>query len=439
VAGAGPAGCAAAIGLVRLGYRVLLAHAPRPWPSCEAISARTLEGLGNAGLHRAAASVAAPGPRRVCWNGEDGSANTELLVLRQPFDAALLEDARAAGVELLAGRVRDIEADAGEGPRASIDLAAGGSRPVQCRLLVEARGRAAPAVATGQVRGPQTVSLLQVRRGPPRARGTEVTSFPDGWAWLAHTGEGVGYIQLSVTSDDARLPGRHELARWFDGQLGDIAPLTRWRRQTKAGSEVYARASTSILQGEVVGAGILRVGDAAMAVDPLSGNGIFQSLSSALLAPAVVNTLLRYPRDGALAAAFYRQRIRHTFLRFARTGRDFYRMETRWQQAGFWQQRQAWPDDEPAHAAVAPALLGIEQRPVVADNRICERPVAVTSEHPLGVWHVAGVELAPLLQNLPAAPAPRTHSLAARLGDACGGDAGRRGAVEAWLRRHGLL
>ncbi|MCB1728960.1 MAG: FAD-dependent oxidoreductase, partial [Halieaceae bacterium] len=35
VAGGGPAGCAAAIGLRRLGYSVVLVHMPRPWPSIE--------------------------------------------------------------------------------------------------------------------------------------------------------------------------------------------------------------------------------------------------------------------------------------------------------------------------------------------------------------------------------------------------------------------
>jgi len=42
-------------------------------------------------------------------------------------------------------------------------------------------------------------------------------------------------------------------------------------------------------------------------VDPLSGNGIFQSLSSALVAPAVINTLLRQPDSADLARRFYQR------------------------------------------------------------------------------------------------------------------------------------
>jgi hypothetical protein len=202
---------------------------------------------------------------------------------------------------------------------------------------------------------------------------------------------------------------------------------------------VIARGSTSILQGELVTSNTLRAGDAAMAVDPLSGNGIFQSLSSALIAPAVINTLLRYPAERTLATRFYQDRVRHTFLRFARMGRDFYRMETRWPTAPFWRQRQGWPDAEPSHADTAPTLLGIESRPVVAADRICARDVAITSDQPLGVWHVGGVELAPLLRDLPGVPEQRRLLLASRLAASCGGDVTKQASLEAWLRRYQIL
>jgi hypothetical protein len=176
-----------------------------------------------------------------------------------------------------------------------------------------------------------------------------------------------------------------------------------------------------------------------MAVDPLSGNGIFQSLSSALIAPAVINTLLQHPAERALAAQFYRERVHHTFFRFARMGRDFYRMESRWQASEFWRQRQAWPDDEPSHSAAAPAFVGVENRPVVAGGRIRLQPVAVTSDQPLGIWHVGGIELAPLLQDLPASTAQRRSTLATRLADTCAGDVNKHALLQSWLRRYALL
>jgi flavin-dependent dehydrogenase len=375
----------------------------------------------------------------VSWNGDSSDANTEQLVLRQHFDAALLEDVAAAGVQLLPGRVRQLPPPDGNDPCVHIETPSGTVEKWICRFLVDARGRSAPASATGQVRGPETVSLLQLRQGPPTTPGSRVSSFADGWVWLATTANGLSFVQLTVTTDANRLPKRDGLNAWFEAQLGQLQPLQGLDHSTQPVGDVIARGSTSILQGDLVAPHSLRVGDAAMAVDPLSGNGIFQSLSSALIAPAVINTLLQYPADQSMATQFYQDRVRHTFLRFARMGRDFYRMETRWQETGFWRQRQAWPDDQPSHSDTAPALLGIHSRPVVAGDRICARRVAVTTDQPLGVWHVGGVELAPLLQDLPATPVQRRSLLTARLADSCAGDAGKQSLLAAWLRRYELL
>ena len=439
VAGGGPAGCTVAIGLRKLGYRVALVHAPRPWQTCEGISARTCEGLRNAGLLRALAVVPAASPRRAHWNGESNTANTEHLVPRQAFDAAALADAAAAGVELLPGRLRQVDDSTGADLCLHIEPPGGTATTLRCRFLVDARGRASAGTGDQQLRGPETVSLLQLRRGSPGATGSGVTSFADGWAWLAATADGLRFIQLTVTAADNRLPKRGELNRWFDHSLAQLPPLPGLELPGEPLGNVIARGSTSILQGELVTSHTLRTGDAAMAVDPLSGNGIFQSLSSALIAPAVINTLLQYPQERALAAQFYRNRVRHTFLRFARMGRDFYRMETRWPAAQFWLQRQAWPDQEPSHADTAPTLLGVESRPVVAGDRICARDVAVTSDQPLGVWHAGGVELAPLLRDLPDIPEQRRRLLASRLAAACGGDLTKQATLEAWLRRYRML
>ncbi|MCB1710055.1 MAG: hypothetical protein KDI10_15155 [Halioglobus sp.] len=444
VAGGGPAGCAVAIGLRKLGYRIALVHAPRPWQTCEGISARTCEGLRNAGLSGALALVPAASRRNVCWNGESSTANTEHLVLRQAFDAALLTDAAAAGVELLPGRMRQLENSDANHLRIRFETPGGIATTVHGGFLVDARGRASPGrisadSADSQLRGPETVSLLQLRQGSPGASGSAVSSFADGWAWRASTADGLCFVQLTVTTDVTRLPKRGDLDHWFERQLAQLPPMPGLDPASKPRGEVIARGSTSILQGELITANTLRVGDAAMAADPLSGNGIFGSLSGALIAPAVINTLLNYPAERELAARFYRDRVRHVFLRFARMGRDFYRMETRWPQSEFWRQRQHWPDDEPSHADTAPRLLGVQTRPVVADDRICPRAVAVTSDQPLGVWHVGGVELAPLLQGLPTPPARHRTALAARVADSCAGDTDKQSQLTAWLRRYRML
>lgn len=439
VVGGGPAGCSVAMGLRGLGYEVRLLTTRRPWPSCEGISPRTLQGLRSAGLDRALAEVSAATPRRVHWNNMQTKANSEHLVLRRDFDRALLVEVGAAGIPVLAGRLLQREkADDGT-HRLAVRLEDTGIAQLACRFLVDARGRGVPGREAPLLRGPETVSLVQVRQGAAGNPGSLVCSYADGWAWLARLAEGTLFLQLTVESSAQSPPKRAGLERWFDEQVQRIPEIHPWLDDTRGISRIFARGSTSMLRDDLVSANAIRVGDAAMAVDPLSGNGIFQALSSALAAPAVINTLLRYPGDGALAQAFHRERVHHTFLRFARTGRDFYRLESDRSETRFWQARQGWPDDQPAHPETAPEFLGLHERPVLEGERIRSRPVAVTSDQPLGVWHVDGVELASLLRDLPEAADSRTSALLQRVQRAGGGDRARAQRLTAWLRRYALL
>ncbi|MFO7552958.1 MAG: hypothetical protein R6W80_16245 [Haliea sp.] len=437
VAGGGPAGCCAALGLQQLGYKVLLLATPRPWPSCEGFSARALQGLRQAGLPSAVACASAASPRCATWNGATNDANSEHLVLREALDQALLSDVSSAGIEIVAGQLGAIHAPEGGGCELRVRLASGGSTTLACRFLIDARGRAAGG-GGNRLRGPESVSLVQVRQGRPGPGSSYLCSLPSGWAWLARTDGGRLFLQLTISAEDSALPPRKDLDSWFNDLLQPHQDLLDRIAGTSPAGPVFARGSTSILRNELITGTTLRVGDAAMAVDPLSGNGVFQALSSALAAPAVVNTLLQYPDDRPVAEAFYRQRVEHLFLRFARTGRDFYRLEQRWPQEPFWRQRRDWPDDEPSHSDIPPRFLGLQTAPVLDGDCIRAAPVAVTSDQPLGVWHVAGVRLAPLLEGLPESMEARRELLADRLNHTVS-EPQKAQLMRAWLQRYGLL
>lgn len=110
---------------------------------------------------------------------------------------------------------------------------------------------------------------------------------------------------------------------------------------------------------------------------------------------------LRHNRDCAtLTQQFHRQRVEQLFYHFARIGRDFYAQEQRWQEEAFWAARRAWPDTQPLHAVVTPDTVNLTRRPVVREGRIAEEEVVVTPDHPLGVWHVDGITVAPMLAAL---------------------------------------
>ena len=431
VAGAGPAGAAVALGLARLGYGVCVVGLPRPFDACEGISRRVVEALRQAGFRQALEQISPPVLREVDWNGERRAQNAESLLWRPGFDTALIADLQQAGVRVMPARIATVLHD-DQAP--GLRLADG--TELRARVVVEARGRAAPQGRGVGLRGPATLAVLTRARGPRAPAGSAVFACADGWVWLARLATGQRYLQFCLAADAPGLPKRAGLAAWARARIDALPEAQAWLEGCVPEGPPTARASTASLHARPWDRGVLRVGDAAMAVDPLSGNGIFQALSSATTAPAIINTLLLSPQHTALALDFHASRLRETFLRFARIGRDFYAAEARWADEPFWRERSAWPDALAAHAPVA-RIDGAALRPVVEDGLIREREVLITSEQPLGVWRVEGVEVAPLLRDLPVAPGDRAVALAHRLTQAAGSDA-QRSHLRAWLRRHAV-
>ncbi len=429
VLGAGPAGGAVALGLKRLGYPVQVIGEPRPFSAVEGISDRVVEGLRYAGFNRVIANLPEPSSRNAVWNGEHNSANSERLIDRQQVDQLILEDLRAAGIEVIEAKVSKVfeqEHLSDHGDKGFVIRLADG-KEMNADFLVEARGRAAPSAHLPRVRGPETLSLLQYWQGPATERSSAAVSLPDGWAWMAKTESGKRYLQLTLdvrankfsnsanTSDSNtisskgdgnnssgshKLPGKDQLAEYCRQRFEQISEAAEFMADAEPVGIPHGRTSTPILCEQTVGLNWLRVGDAAMAVDPLSGNGIFQALSSALQAPAVINTLLKHPERRALANQFYQQRVSGLFYRFARIGRDFYAMEQQWTDRPFWQQRNQWPDAEPMHQSVHFDQLEVKAMPVVSEGVIDKQEVVVTPDQPLGIWHMAGIPLAGVVKEV---------------------------------------
>jgi hypothetical protein len=283
------------------------------------------------------------------------------------------------------------------------------------------------------------VSLLQRWQGPPGKAHSMAVSFADGWAWLARTGDGQRFTQITVAADAPDFPKKPALRDYFFKYLTSVDEAGTFYRDAKPKGELVSRSSTNVLHLNPVQRRVIRVGDAAMAGDPLSGNGIFNALSTALIAPSIINTIIRSGDRSALATQFYNDRIAHTFQRFARIGRDFYALEQRWSGNHFWRSRAEWPDREPAHSALEPAIVGVEKKPVVDNYQIQLRDVVVTSDQPLGVWHLDGIELAPVVAELRKKPPLQNGEWHRQIPSLVNADPGLVAALTAWLVKYGVI
>ncbi|MDJ0896402.1 MAG: FAD-dependent monooxygenase [Alphaproteobacteria bacterium] len=436
VAGAGPAGVLTAVGLARLGRNVVLLTGGRRRPRIEGLSKRVVDVLQRNGLDNAAAAIGPAVPREAVWNGEAGARNVEHVTSRGALDAALLRDAEAAGV-----RIEGVRRLTAQVRKAGIEVecVSQDDTPfrVGARLFIEARGRAAPCPKLRQRRGPETTALTRRIIAGGAEACTAVESFADGWAWYVADGEDA-FLQIFLDSSDG-LPKRPELAGLFDRAATGLPLIQELIGGGQASGAVATRNATPYMAKDLLTDAALRVGDAALAVDPLSGHGVFEALGSALAATAVANTLLVRPERADLARRFYKERAETVFLRSCRIGRDFYALETRWRNRAFWKARAGWPDQKPAHPSEGLDQAAVLPRPVVEAGLVVERRVVVTPDQPRGIWRIDEVPLAELLDAL-------RDREGHRLADCAAETAGRLAVTEPqlataldWLRSRRLL
>ena len=395
VLGGGPAGVVTAIGLAKLGYQVCVISLLRSYNVTEGISERVYQALINLGLEHALQEVGPAIPRSVSWNGSQSAANTERLIQRRAFDSALLNDLTAANIPFYEESIsslkkHNIDDNGNNNGNYKWEILCKSGKSYSSSFIVEARGRAAPVTKDSHSKGANSLSICQNwKTSTPSllAPKAMAISLENGWLWLANNGNGNIFTQASVSANSQLAPNKTKLSTFIHELLLSQPELAEITPFIKTDGKAVARSSSPVFNKQPIQERYIAVGDAAMSVDPLSGNGIFQSLSSALIAPVVINTILKKPQNKALAQTFYYQRLHHLFLRFSRIGRDFYKMETRWTNHSFWQERCQWPDQQAAHQD-QDRIVGVEKRPVINGAFIEEKKVVITAEQPLGIWKI---------------------------------------------------
>lgn len=407
IVGAGPAGVTLALKLRALGMAVAVVAGPLPPSRLEGWSARVIEGLRRAGADHALEALGPEAPRAAVWDGQAAARNTETLVDRQRIGAALLADLAAAQAPLI-------------------------REPEPARLRVEARGRRAPRHKSA-ARGPKTVALSAWYADVSGAAATLVESCPLGWVWAARAGDGWAFVQVCVDAHSSPLMGAGHLESQFMAVLAQAPQARDFLRNGAIQGAITARDAGAVLAAQPVTPEAIRVGDAAFALDPLSGHGVFEAVGGALAAAAVIHTLLARPDSTVLAQAFYQDRARAAFWHHAAMGREFYAQESQWADAPFWRVRRAWPED--VQLPALPAGAQLVRRPVVVGDFVEEREVIVTPAAPRGVLTIAGVPVADLWRLLQHQPALSDAQAAAHLKTAPDSVA----LARAWLKWVGMI
>ena len=328
VVGAGPAGVAAAVTLARADRQVTLvdkARFPRDKICGDGLTAGALRLLEGLGLDPAGVAswlpvddvvVRGPAGHEVTFPLPRGRGTYAAVARRADLDAALVEVAQAAGVKVMEGH--ECTAVAEHDDRVVVGVEGVGD--LEVGFVVAADGMWSPVRKHLGLGSPGYRGEWHAFRqyfagvGPRAARELFVWFEPDllpGYAWSfplpdgrANVGFGiqrggkVGRVQ-DMAAIWRELPSRPHVREVLGADATAEGPVRAW--------PIPARVDRAVLTGRRT----LFVGDAAMATDPMTGEGIGQALLTGVLA---AEAIVEHGPSGPVVTAAYESAVRRALV-----------------------------------------------------------------------------------------------------------------------------
>jgi 2-polyprenyl-6-methoxyphenol hydroxylase-like FAD-dependent oxidoreductase len=292
VVGAGPAGALAALILARAGADVLLVSAGdrRPPGPAELLSPPARRLLDAHGLTGAGAGATpCEGVLSRLGAGEPDhhdyglfGCGPALSLDRGRFDAALLAAVREAGVAILSpARVRGVRRDGRRGSRVTVSVGHE-TFGIASAWILEATGRKGPYLRrrAARRRFDRLVALATPFAPAKYRRFLVVEAARDGWWYTAPAPPGESRL-VFLTDADLLPRGAAARGEWLAGQFRGTNLIAGMAADDPGFAALRGYdAGFSVIPSPIAD-GWTAIGDAALALDPLSGLGIWTSLNGA--------------------------------------------------------------------------------------------------------------------------------------------------------------
>lgn len=355
IAGGGPAGCAAALTLLRhTGLSVMLVEQTGYGQDKvgETLSPAVLPLLDYLGVgeHFRQGNFAPSHAFTAAWGDAQVSTRDFLFtgrghgwhLDRARFDAGLANAARSFGAHLVLGaRVRQVHRQA-SGWTVKLDNEP--DQPIWCRYLIDASGRSAwlgRALDAKTVQHDRLVgvSAYFAASDTPVESSSLVEAISLGWWYSAPIPDG-RTIAVLMTDADVLQASHCDRSMLWKSALAQ-APNTRLRLgERPLTGELHVWPAHSQQLQPNCGNGWVAAGDAAAAFDPLSSMGIGYALSTGIHAARLAASCIDRPQDHALQQAAYADDIQRHVEEYQTLKRSYYNVETRYSDQPFWARRQ---------------------------------------------------------------------------------------------------
>ena len=410
VVGGGPAGSTLAARLAALGNSVVLverAAFPRKHLG-ESLTPGVrplLESIGAGDVFEKSGALAVESVL-LNWDGElrerIDPESRGMLVDRGRFDTLLLKHAIAAGAKVLQpASFRDCTTLA-DGWRIRVEQGET-SICIDARFLADASGRSFVTRGRKRQTGARTTSFYAYWEGSDLPKRPRIEAGSDCWYWGVPIPDGTYNTLVFV---DPRTYSPDQLQ-----ELVARSGLLAGCRDIHLDSPIQAADATPYIDEQSVTHNSIKVGDAALAIDPLSSSGVQKAIQTALSAAVVVNTLLRKPESSEAAMQFYRSSLADASERHCQWAGEYYGAAAASRNAEFWWRRAS--RSEPVEAAQPIAASNFADEPLTLSPRLtfvelpCLEGEFVTLKSALRhpslerpVIFVGGCELPPLVRRL---------------------------------------
>ena len=363
IAGAGPAGCAAAIRLRQLDITVCLVDNAKDTvlkvgESLPGAAIRLLNRLGVQDINQllpktdysiCIANVSAWGMDN--WTYNDAIRNPEnggWHILRHKFDAALRQLAKQNGVAFYNAKIGKILANDSEDTpkKANYTLAFKTQEnylpsAISTQWIMDATGRASSIIKQLQIgrfhfeEQLSAIAWLKPTDKNPDST-TRIKSVENGWwysAKLPDKSRVLAFYGLAT-----RVSKMVKTPSLFITEANTSKLLDDEINATDILEGVSARNAATSLAKEVIGDSWIAIGDSALSLDPISSQGMFFALYSGIRGAETIGSILEDQNDISNIRNAYKQKIESVFVANQNSRKHFYTSELRYTQHPYWQQ-----------------------------------------------------------------------------------------------------